>query len=226
MTAGELAGFTYEYAPPSSDEAPTLLLLHGTGGDERQLLGVGRWLAPDAALLAPRGSVIEDDGLPRYFRRIPTGDGSAYPFTFDQDEVVERAGSLRAFVVAAQDRHQLVDRPVVAMGFSNGANIAAALLLVTPDLLRAAVLAAPMPILDTPPRADLSAVAALLISGRHDPIATPSGVEALAASFSDAGANVDVHWHVGGHELPKSCLQATRGWLDKLRQATAIDPLP
>jgi len=172
----------------------------------------------EGVLVRVRGGLV--------FRRIPTGDGSAHPFTFDQDEVVDRAGDLRAFVVAAQDRHQLVGRPVVAMGFSNGANIAAALLLVTPDLLRAAVLAAPMPILDRPPQADLSAVAALLISGRRDPIAAPSDVETLAATLSDAGANVEVLWHGGGHELPKSCVQAARGWLDKLRQATAIDLLP
>jgi phospholipase/carboxylesterase len=226
VTGGQLEGFSYQFEPPASSEAPTLLLLHGTGGDEHQLLGVGRSLAPDGALLAPRGMVVEADGVPRYFLRIPTGDDSAYPFTFDQDEVVQRTGELAAFVVAAQDRHRIAGRPVVALGFSNGANIAAAMLLVNPGLLRGAALAAPMPILDTPPRGDLSGIAAVLISGRHDPIATPAGVETLAAALSRAGANVEVHWHDGGHELPVSGVQAARGWLHKLRQATAIDPLP
>jgi phospholipase/carboxylesterase len=222
----ELAGYAYAYEAGSAPDAPVLLLLHGTGGDERQLQGLGRMLAPDAPRLAPRGNVVERDEVPRFFKRIPTGDGSAYPFTFDDAEVTRRAGDMAAFVEAALDRHDLRARPVVAAGFSNGANLATVLLLTRPGLLRGAVAIAPMPVLDDPPTADLSSSAALLASGRADPIATPEKVEELASTLADRGAGVEVHWHDGGHDIGPSTVAAARSWLDKLRQAIAVDPLP
>lgn len=222
----ELAGFSYRFEAPDDADAPVLLLLHGTGGDEHQLLTVGRAVAPDAALLAPRGQVVESDQVPRYFRRIPTEDGSAYPYTFDPTEVRERVADLAGFVAAAVERHGLGGRPVVAAGFSNGANAAAVLLLDHPETLRGGALVAPMPVLDDPGSADLSAHAALVAGGRRDPIATPDHVEAVAETLADRGARVTVHWHSSGHDFEASTVEAARSWLDKLRQATATDPLP
>jgi phospholipase/carboxylesterase len=226
VSGGHLEGFGHQFHAASTADAPVLLLLHGTGADERQLLDVGRMLAPDAALLAPRGHIVEGDGIPRFFQRIPTGDGSAYPFTFDDDEVTGRAGELAAFVAAAADRYDIAGRPVVAVGFSNGANIAGVMMLTHPELLRAGFLAAPMPILSAPPSPDLSATAAFLAGGRADPVATPSHVETLAATLAERGASVTTDWHDGGHDLGRSSIEAAKGWLAKVRQATAADPLP
>lgn len=224
--AATLAGYTYRFDPATSDDAPVLLLLHGTGGDERQLWGLGRLLAADAALLAPRGDVVEADGMPRYFRRIPTWDGSAYPFTFDDEDVSSQAERLVAFVETATAHHGVGGRPIVAVGFSNGANIAAAMMLVRPDMLRGGVLLAPMPVLSSPPSADLSRTAVLLGGGRADPIATPAHVESLASTLADRGAAVEVRWHDGGHDIGRPTVEAAREWLLKLRGATGIDPLP
>lgn len=221
-----LAGYAYRFSAGTSTDAPVLLLLHGTGGDERQLEGLGRLLAPDAPLIAPRGDVVESDGVPRFFRRIPTGDGSAYPFTFDDEDVRAHAEKLARFVEASTERHDLVGRAVVAVGFSNGANVAAAVMLARPDTLRAGVLLAPMPVLSAPPAADLSRTAALLGGGRADPVATPEHVERLASTLADRGAGVEIRWHDGGHDVGRSTVEAAREWLLKFRSATGLDPLP
>lgn len=218
MTAAGELGFVHRFEPAANPDAPTLLLLHGTGADENDLIPLGRALAADANLLSPRGQVREH-GAPRWFRRFAEG-------VFDVEDLVARTHELVDFLAAATRRYQLDPARVIAMGFSNGANIAAATLLLRPEALRAAILLAPMVPLQSPERVDLSGAAAFIGAGRADPIAPPQGAEALAGLLTEFGAGVELHWHPGGHEVHPTTVDAAGAWLRKLRAATATDPLP
>jgi phospholipase/carboxylesterase/glyoxalase family protein len=212
----EDAGFIYEFVPPSEpDPGIVLLLLHGTGGDERDLLPLGNELMPGAALLSPRGRVLER-GMPRFFRRLAEG-------VFDVEDVKFRANELNEFVSSAVDRHRVQDSRVVAVGYSNGANIAASLLLLHPRLLSGAVLFRAMVPLepDVPP--DLSQVRVLLTSGTRDPMVPLSGAEKLKALLQRFGADVEVFWHEGGHELGRDDLTAARKWLTRYFPSAAAE---
>lgn len=222
-------GFFHRFDPGRDPNAPLILALHGTGGDERSLLPIISRLAPTAPVLAPRGNVVEADGLPRFFRRFPvdpsTGRGSpAYPYVFDDHDVAARTAELAAFVEVARGRYGVAQRPLVAMGFSNGANIGAALLLLRPGLLHAAVLFAPMPVLSHPPRARLDDTAVFIGGGRADAVATPAHVEQVASTLTDAGAAVEVHIGDGGHEVPVTVLRAAVDWFGKVRGMFGSDP--
>ncbi len=131
-----------------------------------------------------------------------------------------RADELGTFVTAARDRYDLGGRPVVAVGFSNGANIAGALLLVSPQPVRAAALLAAMPMLSASPPSDLTGVAVFCGGGTHDPVATPRHVEALARALSERGAAVDVHWHPDGHSVHPTTITAATAWLAERVPAT------
>jgi predicted esterase len=219
--AVEDLGFVHVFEPGEQETPITLLLLHGTGGDERDLLPLGRVLAPGAALLSPRGKVLER-GMPRFFRRLAEG-------VFDEADLIARAEELAAFVQRAASRYDRDPQRMVAVGFSNGANIAGALLLLQPQTLRAAALFAPMVPLEPPTLPDLSGVAAFLSAGRGDPIAPPAQAERMAALLTEAGAATELHWHGGGHEVPNGHVALCRSWFAKLQAATGADearPLP
>jgi predicted esterase len=186
-------------------EGRTLLLLHGTGGDENDLLPLGRMVAPGAARLSPRGRVLER-GAPRWFRRLAEG-------VFDEADVVARANELADFVEAAADAYGFAPESLIAVGFSNGANIAAAVLLLRPGVLSAAALLAPMVPLRPEAPVDLAGTRVLIGAGRRDPIAPPEQAEALARLLADSGAEVDLSWHEGGHQLDRTTLAALRDWL-------------
>ncbi|GAA4827301.1 alpha/beta hydrolase [Saccharopolyspora rosea] len=218
MSAEAVAAFRHRFAPARADDALTLLLLHGTGGDENDLLELGRALDGRAALLSPRGQV-DEQGANRWFRRLAEG-------VFDTDDLIARTDQLAAFATGAAAHYRLDPSRLVAVGFSNGANIAAALLLRHPHLLRAAVLFAAMAPLDDPPRGDLSGVGVFLSAGRTDPIAPPEQAELLAEQLVDRGAAVELRWHPGGHGIERRGLAQATAWLGKLRTATSTDPLP
>jgi len=196
-------GFTHVFEPGSGPR--TLLLLHGTGGDERDLLGLGRALDPDAALLSPLGKVAEA-GMPRFFRRLAEG-------VFDEEDLVARAAELAGFVRASADAYGFAADQVVAAGFSNGANIGAALLLLHPGVLRAAALFAAMVPLVPAELPDLAGVRAFLSAGRADPIAPAAQAERLAALLTAAGADTTLAWHPGGHSLGADQVREARSWL-------------
>lgn len=210
-------GFAHRFVPASSPDAPTLLLLHGTGGDEDDLLQLGRQLAPGAALLSPRGKVSEQ-GMPRFFRRLAEG-------VFDVEDLHARTHELAAWVEHARAEYGIDPAGLVAVGFSNGANIAASLLLLHPGLLRGAVLLAAMvPQGVDYEGADLSRTGVFVGAGRADPIAPPAEAEALAALLADRGAAVELRWHPGGHAVAASVISAASEWLRDLTAATGADP--
>jgi phospholipase/carboxylesterase len=209
----ELHDHPYVFRPAEDPDAPTLLLLHGTGATEHDLLPLAEHLGARGAVISPRGRVSEH-GMNRWFRRLAEG-------VFDTDDVIRRAGDLAEFVGAAVAAHDLDPRSVVAAGFSNGANIAAALLLLHPGVLRGALLFSSMLPVEPETTPDLSSAAVFMSAGRVDPMAPADQAEALAALLTDAGANVDLRWHDRGHSIDAAQLEAARAWLDTVRAATA-----
>ncbi len=195
---------------PASGRAggTTLLLLHGTGGDEHDLLPLGRALAPGAALLSPRGPVLEN-GMPRWFRR--RGEG-----VFDLEDLGRRTDELAAFIEEATARYALDAGRVVAVGFSNGANIAASVLLRRPGVLSAAALLSPMLPYEPPAPSALAGTSVFISAGRADPFAPGAQVERLAALLRGAGADVRVHWRPGGHAIDPADVEAVKGWIGGL----------
>ena len=195
MTSPALA-YIHRFEPGADPSRPPVLLLHGTGGDETDLLPLGREIAPGAALLSPRGNVLEG-AMPRFFRRFREG-------LFDEDDVRRRAGELDDFVAQARRAYGLAQP--LALGYSNGANIAAAVLLLHPQTLKGAILMRAMAPLAEPPRPDLSGAPVLILSGLNDPIAPRSSAETLAAALAAAGARVERVELPAGHGLTQADL--------------------
>jgi phospholipase/carboxylesterase len=208
-------GFAHVFLPAEKPTSPTLLMLHGTGGDERDLLPLGRELWPWAALLGVRGKVLEN-GMPRFFRRLAEG-------VFDVEDLKSRTDELAQFIDAASERYQFSKKKLIAVGYSNGANIAASLILLHPHYLAGAILfRAMMPFVPDLIR-DFRRLAVFIGAGRLDPI-VPSGlVQELAAVFESGGADVTVSWSQGGHELGEDDIRAAKTWLskDELRKQMA-----
>jgi phospholipase/carboxylesterase len=198
--------FTHRFVP--AQESPpqrVFLLLHGTGGDENDLIPLGRELDPEAALLSPRGKVLEN-GMPRFFRRLAEG-------VFDEADVIRRANELADFVGAAAARYEFDPCRVTAVGYSNGANIAAAVLLLRPEVLASAILLRAMVPLVPPQPPDLVHARVLISSGAHDPIVPVENAERLAAMLREAGANVTLRFEAAGHPLVPDDLAAAKEWL-------------
>lgn len=193
----------HRFVPAGADGAAPLLLLHGTGGDENDLLPLGGLLSPGAALVSPRGRVLEN-GMPRFFRRLAEG-------VFDEDDVRRRALELGDFVTEAREHHGL-ERPI-AVGFSNGANIAAALMMLAPDALAGAILIRAMVPLAEPPEFDLKAKPVLLLSGGMDPIVPAENAARLARQLQAGGAALTHEALPTGHGLGQMDLTVAREWL-------------
>ncbi|GMO23265.1 MULTISPECIES: alpha/beta hydrolase [unclassified Bradyrhizobium] len=197
------SAFIHRFEPAASAGSTPLLLLHGTGGDENDLLGLGKMISPGSALLSPRGRVLEH-GMPRFFRRLAEG-------VFDEDDVRRRARELGDFVNEARKRYGIA--APVAVGFSNGANIAAALLLLQPDVLAGAILLRAMVPLSDPPAADLAGKPILLLSGQADPIVPAGNSAKLAALLSQTGASVTHRVLPAGHQLSQADVTLARDWI-------------
>ncbi|TFV75722.1 alpha/beta hydrolase [Bradyrhizobium frederickii] len=205
------SAFIHRFEPATRAGSPPLLLLHGTGGDENDLLGLGKMISPGSALLSPRGRVLEH-GMPRFFRRLAEG-------VFDEADVRRRAHELGDFVSEARQRYG-IGAPV-AVGFSNGANIAAALLLLEPDVLAGAILLRAMVPLSDAPTADLAGKPILLLSGQGDPIVPAGNSARLAALLSQAGASVTHRVLPAGHQLSQADVTLARDWIGNLEAKAA-----
>ena len=193
----------HRFIPATSPRKPPLLLLHGTGGDENDLVPLGQAVAPGAALLSPRGKVLEG-GRPRFFRRLAEG-------VFDEEDIRRRANELADFVEDAREVYGL--QAPVALGFSNGANIAAAVLQLRPEVLAGAVLLRAMVPLKEPPQADLEGKRVLMLSGAADPIVPAENAARLVSVLKRAGAIVDLRTVPVGHNLSQADLTITKAWL-------------
>ena len=198
--------FIHAFVPGSSSR--TLLLLHGTGGNERDLIPLGRELDPNAALLSPRGKVLEN-GMPRFFRRLAEG-------VFDLEDLKHRANELADFVAAAAQHYGFTSDNVVGVGYSNGANIAAGMLLLRPEILRAAILFRAMVPVVPENLPKLSSVRVWIAAGTKDPIIPMSETNALAGLLRRAGADITIRYFQAGHELTSQDLEAAKDWLNLL----------
>jgi phospholipase/carboxylesterase len=203
--ADELLGFDHRFVPAEGDDSITLLLLHGTGGDEDALLPLGRMLDERAAFLSPRGKILEN-GAPRFFRRHAEG-------VFDHEDLVYRTHELAEFVEAGISEYDLDPGRVFAVGFSNGANIAASLLLLHPGLLAGAMLLRAMVPFEPETTPDLSETPVYLAAGQSDQIVPPESSERLAELLREAGAEVTLDWQPGGHSINRAEIEAARDWL-------------
>lgn len=190
---------------PGEPYQPTLLLLHGTGGNEEDLLPLGRSLWPGAGLLSPRGAVLEN-GLPRFFRRLEVG-------VFDLPDLHRRTADLEQWLSLAAQDYAFAADDVIAVGYSNGANLAASLLLTSPDCLRGAVLFRAMTPFEPERHRALNDKPIFIAGGRDDRLATDTTVENLAQLLRVAGGDVELHWSDGGHALLQTDVEAARQWL-------------
>jgi predicted esterase len=199
-------GFVHRFLPPEDAASrDTLLALHGTGGDENDLISLGQTIAPGAAILSPRGNVLEN-GAPRFFKRLAEG-------VFDPHEVRSRAEELARFIEAAIARYALDPERIFALGYSNGANAASTVMLIQPGLVKGSILLRPMFVYEPEKKADLSGSSVFISAGRMDAIVSSRSVERLVELLQSARANVTLKWQMVGHNLVHSEVSEAAAWL-------------
>ena len=198
--------FVHEFVPGSSMR--TLLLLHGTGGNEHDLIPLGHEIDPAAAILSPRGKVLEN-GMPRFFRRLAQG-------VFDEEDLKKNTYELADFVSAAARHYEFAVDKIAAVGYSNGANIAASLLLLRPKTLRAAVLFRALVPLVPEKMPDLSSVRVWIGAGNQDPVIPTSETQRLVELLRSARAEVTIHFVNAGHGLTSAEVETASQWLSEL----------
>ena len=216
-------GFIHRFIQPSDEmgtrqalgskgkkaKITTLLLLHGTGGNEEDLIPLAHDLSHKAAILSPRGKVLENGLVPRFFRRLAEG-------VFDIEDLKYRTNELADFVKDASNAYDFDMHHVIAVGYSNGANIGASMLLLRPEILSAAVLFRAMVPLVPETLPNLTNKHIFMSSGLYDPIVTRQEAEKLFGLFRRAGAKVTINWQESGHELTMEEIQRAKEWLQSL----------
>jgi phospholipase/carboxylesterase len=213
-------GFIHHFIPPKNAPSyerakqratqqrtfTTFLLLHGTGGNEQDLVPLAYELDKSAAILGPRGKVLENGIAPRFFRRLAEG-------VFDLEDLKFRTNELADFVIDASKTYDFDLQHIIAVGYSNGANIAASMLLLRPEILSSAILFRAMVPLVPERSADLSNKHIFMSSGLYDPIVSRQEAENLFGLFKKAGANISLSWQESGHELAMNEIQKAKEWL-------------
>ncbi|WHX41103.1 alpha/beta hydrolase [Mesobacillus sp. AQ2] len=183
---------------------PTLLMLHGTGGNELDLLPLAGMIDDEASVLSVRGNVLEN-GMPRFFKRLAEG-------VFDEEDLIFRTKELNEFLDEAAEKYDFDRNNVIAVGYSNGANIAASLLFHYENALKGAILHHPM----VPRRGielpDLTGTPVFIAAGTNDPICSPMESEQLKSLLEKAGADVKLHWENRGHQLTREEVEAAAQW--------------
>jgi predicted esterase len=197
--------FIHRFIPAPEHSDRVLLLLHGTGGDENDMIPIGRDLDPAAAVLSLRGNVLEN-GMPRFFRRLAEG-------VFDEEDVVRRANELADFIGSAATRYDFDPQRLTAVGYSNGANVAAAVLLLRPRTITSAVLFRAMVPLTPKTSPNLHGTRVLICSGKRDPIIPVDNAERLTAMLRTAGADVTLRVAEASHQLDFDEISAAKKWL-------------
>jgi phospholipase/carboxylesterase len=191
----------------SASAYPTILLLHGTGGNEDDLIPLGHMLYPNANLLSPRGKVLEQ-GMPRFFRRLAEG-------VFDIEDLKFRTHELAKFIYDASLQYSFDLSKTIAVGFSNGANIATSLLLLAPQVIAGTVLVRPMVPFIPNPLPDLSEKKIIILSGQYDPIVSKKQAEDLFSLLKSTGAKVSIQWQSSGHEITQNDVHIAKKWLSE-----------
>jgi predicted esterase len=194
---------------PGDDAAPPLLVLHGTGGDEKDLLPLARMISPNSPVLSPRGRVLEN-GMPRFFRRLAEG-------VFDLEDLAHRTRELGEFVIAAAEEYGFETTRLIALGYSNGANIAASLLLTRGDVLGGAILMRAMVPFEPQSLPNLTGRHVLLLAGEQDPIIPPASTSRLSELLRSGGADVTLKWYPTGHGLTSLDVRDATAWLAERR---------
>lgn len=200
-----VSNFIHRYEAGATSDAPTLLLLHGTGGDENSLVQIAKQLAPSAGILSPRGKVLEN-GMSRFFRRLAEG-------VFDHEDLVARTHELAAFIQAASQEYHFDTESLIAVGYSNGANVAASVMLLHPGLIQRAILFRAMLPFNPETVIDLHGTSALILAGRYDNLIPAASVEGLASVLQHAGADVDLNWQPTDHRLTSEDLRVAQTWI-------------
>ena len=201
-------GFIHRFIPPHSnanESKQTLLLLHGTGGTEDDLIPLGNELAPNASILSVRGRVLEN-GMPRFFRRLEEG-------VFDLEDLKMRTDELAEFITKSSSKYMFDEKRIIAVGYSNGANIAASLLLRRPESLAGAILFRAMVPYSPTVMPDLSNKSIILLEGLYDPIVSTAEAQRLLEIFTNAQSNVTLKWQDSGHNLTNEDIIAAKKWL-------------
>ncbi len=204
-------GFIHKFIPSPQESPVTLLLLHGTGGSEDDMIPIAQEILPDASILSPRGKILEG-GMPRFFKRLAEG-------VFDLNDLEFRTNELANFVKDASQEYKFGLKGLVAIGFSNGANIAASMLFLRPECIAGGVLFRPMVPLRPNKIPDLSSKSVLISSGQFDTVVPHAEVEELRDMLKKAGANVEVHWNAANHGLTEREVQTAGSWLRNLAES-------
>lgn len=208
LTKGKKENVKHIFKKGTDKTKPTLLLLHGTGGDEKDLLPLANHIDATASVLSVRGNVLEH-GMPRFFKRIAEG-------VFDEEDLIFRTKELFKFLGDAAQQYDFARNNIVAIGYSNGANIAASLLFHYEDAIKSAILHHPM----VPRRGialpNLTGTNVFIAAGTKDPICAPEESEELKETLAKANADVYLHWEHSGHQLTLSEVEAAKVWYESL----------